>query len=217
MKTDTKAGFTIVELLVALVVISIIGVTFATYLSASYFSSLRQQDNLQLGSALQAASRTVSDELSLSSGILTTGTLTDTYAPGGGWITGGSTLVTTTPALDSTATIIYTPTGTPYTNEIVYFVTNNTLYRRVIKNPAATGNSTLTTCPQAHANSSCPADSVMADNVQSLAFTPLAADGSATTATNAQLVAFTLVLQKTSYNTNISSSRTETVRLRNKL
>jgi prepilin-type N-terminal cleavage/methylation domain-containing protein len=212
-----KAGFTLVELLVSLAVIGILGVTFVTYLSTSYFGSLQQQDRLQLGSTLQAANRTMSDELSLSSGILTTGTLTDTYAPVGGWVTSSSTLVTTSPALDNVGNIIYTATNVPYTNEIVYFVTSNTLYRRVIKNPAVTGNAALTTCPQIVANSSCPADGLVTSNVHSLTFTLLDADGAPATATNARLVTFTLALQKTSYNTTINSSRAETVRLRNKL
>jgi hypothetical protein len=51
-------------------------------------------------------------------------------------------------------------------NNVIYFLSNDSLYKRVLAAPVA-GNSEETTCPEAQASPSCPADKVMLRNISS--------------------------------------------------
>jgi hypothetical protein len=76
------------------------------------------------------------------------------------------------PAVDTDRNyIIDTATGEPYNNEFVYFKSGTTLYKRILADPAATGNSLRTTCPASLASSSCPADKVLLDTLDDMVFT----------------------------------------------
>jgi len=66
--------------------------------------------------------------------------------------------------------IIDTDTGSPYNNELVYFKSGTTLYKRTLANPNAVGNSLVTSCPAALASSSCPEDRRLIDDLDSMVF-----------------------------------------------
>jgi hypothetical protein len=73
------------------------------------------------------------------------------------------------PATTRDKTIIMNGTQ-PYANEFVLYLNGTTkqLLLRSLANPAATDNSTITSCPADATTASCPADKVICDNISSV-------------------------------------------------
>lgn len=114
------------------------------------------------------------EELRYGAGVRITNTITDPNAPSGGWNTSNEAfvIIIAVPAINSTDNyIIDTETGAPYNNELVYFKDGNVLYKRTLAHPEATGNTLVTSCPEASATSTCPADRELARYVDDMIFT----------------------------------------------
>ena len=168
-----QAGVTLVELIVVIGISSVLLLSFMTISVYLYGDTVRTSLYAQLATESQTVLRSVVEELRQSSAIETTNKNPDANAPGGGWTTSNSSLILiiSTPALDSSNNFIIDPnTGYPYQNEIIYFSSGTQLYKRFVANPAATGNTRKTTCPQASSNSSCPPDILMSKNFKTLSF-----------------------------------------------
>lgn len=128
----------------------------------------------EMTTASQNLLRGTVEELRYGAGVRDTNSITDANEPSGGWSTSNSNfvIIIAMPAQDADREyIIDTLTGEPYNNEFVYFKTGNTLYKRVLANPAASGNTARTTCPASLATSSCPADRELLDTLDDMVFT----------------------------------------------
>lgn len=166
-------GFTVVELLIALVVIGILLIPVLGIVTGYYFDTLRSMRVAEMQAELRASTQTISEEMKLSAGIIPQNTLSDANAPSGGWQTNNANqiLVAQFPALRQDGTIILDTPNKPYYNEVVYYLKDGNAYMRTIRNPSASGNVTQTTCPSALATSSCRADRVLLQNVLDMSFT----------------------------------------------
>ncbi len=73
------------------------------------------------------------------------------------------------PSIDTSKAIIMNGTQ-PYEDEFVFYLDGATkkLFVRTLANASATGNSRTTSCPPADATTSCPADKVIATNIESV-------------------------------------------------
>lgn len=179
-----NAGFTIVELLVVLSVMMVISLTVFGVASGFFSTLTRNNARTEMTVASQNLLRSTVENLRYGDGIRQSNQIADANEPMGGWSTSNSNFVViiAVPALDSANNyIIDTNTGSPYMNELVYYKNGATLMRRRLANPSATGNTAATSCPPAIATSSCPADIVLADYVQSMIFTLYDQDGAQTT------------------------------------
>ena len=161
MKTVDQQGMTMVELLVAISIATILASVILA-INLNFFGNVAQS---QITSELAVEShfvlQTMIEDIRLADAIASSNTLSDSNSPAGGWITSdsGNILVIDSPATNSSNDVIYdASTGYPYRNELVYFISGGALYRRTLKNTAAAGNTAVTTCPAAIASSSCPAD-----------------------------------------------------------
>lgn len=174
MKELGQRGLTIIELMMSIAIASII-TTVLFAISLGFFGdTVRSQVTAEMAVDSHFMLRAVIEDLRLADSIGTANNISDANAPPGGWITSdtNNVLIINRPATNSSNDIIYnTNTGNPYNNEYVYFVSNGTLYKRLLKNSAATGNSTVTTCPQALATTSCPADRKYSSYINDLTFT----------------------------------------------
>lgn len=174
MKHLNQAGLTIVELMIS---IGIAGVLASVLLIVSlgfFGDTIRGQVTSEMIVESHFALRTLTEDLRLGNNIGTNNTLSDANEPSGGWITSDTNniLIISTPAVDSDNQVIYDEvTGDPYPNELVYFLDNGVLSKRLIKNTAATGNSIKTSCPKSLATSTCPADRVYTSNVDDIGLT----------------------------------------------
>jgi hypothetical protein len=55
-------------------------------------------------------------------------------------------------------------------NEMVYFASNGSLYRRQLADSNAIGNKYKTSCPAANATATCPQDALLTNHFKSLSF-----------------------------------------------
>lgn len=160
--------------------------------------------------------------------------LSDAFQPGGGWTynTTPQTLVISAPALtgnrrSANRQPVYINTegcdasvleeNSPLYNNIIYFVSGTRLYKRTISAPssmATCGTSyQVQSCPQAQSSSTCPADRLLTDKLQT--FTVTYYDTSNTVVTNpesAERIKVSLTLKDRAFAEDITSTSTITLR-----
>lgn len=178
-----SGGFTIVELLVSITVLSLIVGVFLGLVS-SYMTTINRNNQLtEMTVASQNLLRTTVESLRFGDGVRQTNQIPDPNSPSGGWNTNNSTfvIIIAEPALDAGGNyIINSGTGSPYMNELVYYKDGSTLMKRKLANPDATGNTLRTSCPPNLASASCSADLQLAEYVKSMIFTLYDQDGNTT-------------------------------------
>jgi prepilin-type N-terminal cleavage/methylation domain-containing protein len=169
-----QQGFTIVELLLATSIAAILVTVLMTISLTYYGSTLNNHISAQLGIDSHYVLRNIVEDIRIADSVGTTNVLTDSNQPNGGWITSdpNNVLVITNPATNTTRDVIYdSSTGYPYRNELIYFISGNTLYKRTLQNIAAVGNIAKTSCPPTQATSSCPADKTYTTYIDDFTFT----------------------------------------------
>ncbi len=203
-RSDSSKGFTIVELLIVMVVGSILMVLLFGPLDDLYQSNVRGTKEVIQYTDVHNALRSIEHDISLSTAFNKANTITDPTGKLWSWTGDGSgkrTLITTNYATtidegNDTAgarTLVFSGTGckTPLTNNYVYFVSNGTLYRRLLRNTTTpcSGYSIgqKQTCAVGDTDSACKGvDAVIATSVTkftvdyygtSSSTTPLDSDG----------------------------------------
>jgi prepilin-type N-terminal cleavage/methylation domain-containing protein len=191
IRSDQR-GLTIVELLVVIIVSSII-MTVITTFALNYWtnSAVLQTDEETLVTRLTAGDY-LRNTVNAASGLIIQNDLADNHvgnadpADGTGkhWlpihavpgtIAVGGTGTTTPlvyfnrPSINTSQAIIMNGT-TPYQDDVVLYLNGTTkqLLARIVANPYAPGNRASTTCPVAIATTSCPRDTLIADQVSSV-------------------------------------------------
>jgi type II secretory pathway component PulJ len=215
-----EGGYTLVEVTVAVTVMAIVGVTFIGIIAHYFVVISRSNAQTEMTIASQNLLRTTVDNIRFGDGVRQTNQIPDGNGPAGGWNTNNSNfvIIIAVPALDSTRNYIIDPsTGSPYMNELVYYKSGSTLYRRVLANPLATGNRLKTTCPQAAASPTCRADALLAEYVNTMDFTLYDQNGAITSAaTNARSVKIDLNMQRNAPGDPITVKNSIRVTLRNR-
>lgn len=220
MSANKHSGFTIVELLIG---ISVASILFLAFMAAilNYFVLLTQNNALiDMTNSSQNLLRSTVSALRVSDGVRQTNSITDPNAPSGGWNTSNSNfvIVIDTPSLDVNHNyIIDSTTGGPYMDELVYYKSGTSLYKRTLANPNATGDTLATSCPPSLATSTCPADADLADYFQSMSFTLYDQNAATTTdPTQARSIGISLVMQRSVFGQSISLNNAIRVTLRNR-
>lgn len=155
-----QSGFTVLELVVVITVFNIVLISLLGIFSG-YFANL-MRSNIQTGLTIESQQvlSSITEDLRNAAAIRDTNLLPDANQPGG-WQTdeANDVLIIALPTLDSSRNFIEDPlTGKPYLDEIIYYQDASDFRKRILANPAATGNRLTTTCPPALATASCPAD-----------------------------------------------------------
>lgn len=218
--TNNRSGFTILELLIAIGITTALTTVLLTVSLTFYGDALRSHKTSELAIESHYALRHMVEDIRLADSIGITSALDDQYTPPGGWQTGSDqqVLVINTPAITSERDIIYHPeTGRPYTNELIYFVQDGALYKRILKNELAPNNNANTTCPQEHADESCFADINYSKNLDSLSFTFFdATNGETADPDLAHSVKIDLSVAEQSFGQQVSFENSIRTTLRNK-
>lgn len=215
-----QKGFTIVELILS-IGISTIMAGLLLFISLNLIGeTARARITAELAIESQILLRSMVEDARLAGSLSSTNQNTDANAPVGGWVTNdpSNILIIDIPAIDSSRNIIYdSNTGYPYDNEIVYYSSGGAMYRRVITNPTASGNSLKTSCPTALATSNCPADKKFTSFLTDLTFT-FYDDANATTAdaTLARSVQITVKVQRKILGKTVKFDNTIRTTLRNR-
>lgn len=212
-----QKGFTITELLVAVAVASIASVLIMYAFVFMYGGLLKEQTRSQMVLESQLFLKRMVDDIRVANQILTTNSLTDAYAPTGGWITSdpANIVVLTQPVTDSANDFIFDDsTGYPFQNEIVYFSNQSNMYRRTLANPTPLGNRATTTCPAG--TIACPSDIKLTDNLFSMQFAFFDINDDTTIVPEeARSVELTVNLSRRVYGEDITISNKTRITLRN--
>jgi hypothetical protein len=218
---DSKQkGFTVPELAIYITVGTILTLAFLTALTNYFILTVRNNAKIEMTTDSQNLLRRTVDALRLGDGVRQTNSISDPNAPPGGWNTNNTNfvIVIQTPAFDTDRNFIFDEdTGNPYMNELVYYKDGTNLLRRNLANPGATGNTLNTSCPPEEASESCPADAVLAENVESITFTLYDLNNALTNdPLLARSILINLALQRNVFGDAISFDNSIRVTLRNK-
>ena len=213
MKSHLKAGFTIVEIVIALSLISILSVIALTFFTNALADNARADAKATLLSEAQQTLDAVTNDIRLSANADEANRWPDENAPGApsnefSWASDNDTLVLAAAAEDEDKNIIFEDAVEyiSWKNNYIYFVQNGTLYRRTLAADVA-GNAAKTTCPAASASSSCPPDKVMAHsvNVERFTINYLDGDNNEVTPTDARSVELTLSLKTKAFGNDVKA------------
>lgn len=214
-----QGGFTITELVIS---ITVAGFLVAVLFIATFYyyaNTAQAQAAADLGIQSQSILSQMTEDIRLADAISSTNLLTDANAPAGGWVTSdpSNVIIIESPATDSSHNIIFdSNTGYPYRNEYIYFTSGTSMYKRILANTAAIGNTAKTTCPAASASSACPADILFSDHVSNLSFTFYDSGGASTAdAAQTRSVALTVNMSKDAYGKLVTLNNATRVTLRN--
>jgi len=214
-----QAGFTITELVIAIAIAGILAVVIFVATFDYYGDVNRSQTATDLALKSQSILNQMTSDIRLADAISSTNSISDPNAPAGGWVTSNpsNVIIIESPTLDSSHNIIYdSNTGNPYRNEFIYFVSGGSMYKRVLANTAANGNTAVTTCPAAKASKSCPADTLFSDHVSDLSFTFYdSSDNTTSDATQARSVLLSVNLSQKVLGKNVALSNQARITLRN--
>ncbi len=215
-----QKGFTIVELMISISLATVISGVLL-YISLNLIGdTTRARITAELAIESQILLRSIVEDTRLAGSLSTTNQNTDPNAPVGGWVTNdpSNILIIDLPAINASRDIIYdSSTGYPYDNEVVYYSSGSSMYRRTIVDPAATGNNVKTSCPPALATSTCPADKKFTSYLTDLTFT-FYDDTNNTTAdaTLARSVQITVKVQRKILGKTVKFDNTIRTTLRNR-
>ena len=212
-------GFTIVELLIAISLIGLISVSILGVFTNYLAIITRNNVLVDMTADSQNLLRSTVEELRYGAGVRVTNAVSDPNNLAG-WNTSNASfvIIIAVPAVDaSNEYIIDSDTGAPYNNELVYFKTGTTLYKRTLAHPDAIDNRATTSCPAAAVSPTCPADRKLISNVKSFVFTLYNQDdGTTTDPLLARSVKIDLALERDTFGAPLAFDNSIRVTLRNK-
>ena len=201
-----------VELLVATVVISTLIILMMNFVGGRIAGNARLNaiSDLQLQTKLTLD--VINRDIKHSANVDDQNRWADSYSPTSpgndyGWVSDNSTLIIARPASNSNNTILYEDPQTyiSYKDDLIYFVSNNTLYKRILAAEVA-NNKAQTTCPAG--TSGCAEDIKLADNVSSFAVTYYDGNDDIVSPTIARSVAVTIRAERTIFGRQLSEEQT---------
>lgn len=216
--TAAQGGYTLVELLVVMIVVSILSLAIVAFFTSWLQVESLAQSRSDLLINAENALDTITNDIKLSGDVDDNNRWADTYGPGGsyGWISGSQVLVLAKIATDKSNTVIYSDPSkyiTQKDNEI-YFLSGTTLYRRTLTSSSA-NDAAVTTCPAADATSACPADSVIATGVSNFTVTYYDASENIVTPSSARSVQLSITLSSSTGGKKASATYSTRMVFRN--
>ncbi len=213
-----QPGFTVVELLISISVTGILMVGILAATTNYYVLITRTNIRVDMSNDSQNLLRATVEAIRYGAGVRQSNTITDANAPLG-WSTSNANfvIIIAVPAQDSNGNYITDElTGGPYTNELVYYKSDTVLYRRTLANPLAVDNVAKTSCPPASASASCPADTKLLENLNTMTFALYDQDDAITTnAVDARSVKIDLSMVRETFGAPITINNSIRVTLRN--
>lgn len=205
-------GLTIVELMVTCVIVSILSVVLVAFLGNWTEQHAISQTRVNLLADAQNALDQITDKVRLSASADQNNRWEDSYAPGApgdllSWSSSANVLVLASAEEDSSGSIVFSDAlnYTSQKNNIIYYVSNGTLYQRTLAAPDD-DNAATTSCPPADATSSCPADKRMADNVSNFTVRYYDSSNAEVAPTSARSVGLSLTLTDDAYKQQVSET-----------
>lgn len=212
-----QGGFTLPEIIIVTAVVGIIALVISQFYANRLTDYAREFTQTQLQASTKQALETVERDIKSTQYVEANNNLTDSYNTSG-WTSGTSVLVLQVPALDSSGNPIYIDGlhTQIWSNEVIYFVSDSVLYRRLLKNPNAPGNTGVSTCPTG-TGGGCPNDGKVIEDVASMSLVYYDDTNQVTTLPNlVHTVKATLQRSKSSFGRLFTSTLTTSTTLRNR-
>lgn len=212
MKRLNNRGISLVELMLSLTIVSILSLVIMNFMVNWFEQHAITEARTALLTTAQDSLDLISDGIRLSSAADQNNRWQDPNSPGApsnqlSWESDNSTLVLASAAEDTDGNILFSDPSnyTSHKNNQIFFVTNGTLYRRLLASNTP-GNKSTTTCPAALATALCPADRKLAENVVDFEVKYFNSENLEVVPPNARSVQLTLTLRKTVSGKPIESS-----------
>lgn len=204
------------ELLIVSTVIGIVALVISQFYSNRLTDYAREFTQTQLQSNTKQAIETMERDIKSAKYVEASNSIEDANRPTG-WATSDNVLILQVPARDSAGNPIYIDGFHTqiWSNEVVYFVSDNVLYRRILSNTNAPGNTAVSTCPSGTAN--CPSDAKVIEDVASMTLAYYDDLNAATTLPNlVYTIQTTLQQSRSSFGRVFTSILTSSATLRNR-
>ena len=218
MKKLNNKGFTLTEALIAVSVMAILLTIIANFSITSLSNSTITTAQANLQGESQIAMDSIINDIRLSSGADDSNRWPDINNSGGdyAWQSDAANLVLAKAVLDGADNIIFADPAQYISekNNVIYFVKDKVLYKRVLASPVA-NNSSRTTCPKASATTACPADRELLTNVTEFSIKYFNGDEQEVTPTDARSIELTVKTSVKKFSRNITSDYTTRAVFRN--
>ncbi len=217
-----QAGFTIIEMLVATVVASLLMIGIMTFLTTTLVNNSVRSIRADLYREAQLTLDVLTKDIRLSAAADEQNRWEDEFSPnaastaGLGWESDADTLVLATAAEDGSGDILFQDATHYITHKDnnIYYLQNGSLYKRIL--PAdVPDNSANRTCPAASASASCPADRELVKNVSNFDIHYYNSMDEEVGPAEARSEEVSLTLQKTKYNRTVTAEYTTRTVFRN--
>lgn len=221
MRHLASSGFTLVEALVSLVVTTAVVLILTNYMLGGVQQSSIALSRDNMTKETEQSLDLMTNDIRLSANADDKNRWPDANSPGGsanqfGWQSNGTTVVLATAAKNKSGNIIFADPANYITekNNVVYFVQNGTLYKRVIADPVS-GNAAVTSCPAAQASSSCPADTELLHNITAFGVTYLNGQNQSVSPTDARAIQVHVTVTKDVFKQPVTADYTTRMVFRN--
>lgn len=200
-----QRGFTLLEIMIATAVVSVLAILIVGFLTNTFVNTMYKSARSDMLHETQLALDTMNTDIRHAANVDDQNRWPDENAPGGpySWRSDEDTLILASPVVDSNNDFIYRDPFAylTYKNNLIYFIDNNTLYRRTLAADVS-GNDATTTCPED--STSCPGDSKLAEDVKTFHINYFDANDNEVPPTNARSVQATLVVERHVYNRTLN-------------
>lgn len=217
----SESGMTIVELTVAMVISGLVVAAVLGFMTSNISTSAVETARADLLSEAHIGLDRTANDIRLSTSADDNNRWQDNHAPGApsdtfSWQSDSDTLILATSAEDTSGNILFEDALDYITvkNNIIYFVDDGVLYKRVLA-ASVTGNKAKTTCPAAAASTSCPADTVVLQNVTSFSVKYFNGQNQEVAPTDARSIELNVKLSKTRFGRPITADYTTRMVFRN--
>lgn len=216
-----QSGMTLVELTVSMVISGLVVAAILGFMTSNISTSAVETARADLLSEAHVGLDRTANDIRLSTSADDNNRWQDDHAPSApsdsfSWQSNSTTLILATSAEDTNGNILFEDALDYITvkNNIIYFVRDGVLYKRVLAAPTS-GNKAKTTCPAASASASCPADTVVLQNVTSLTIKYFNGQNQQVTPTDARSIELSVSLSRNRFGKPITASYTTRMVFRN--
>lgn len=209
MSRRTQSGFTLVDMMVTIILISLVSLTLANFITTWLQSATLAQIRAELLGNAQSALDQITTDIKLSGSADQNNRWADDNAPGNqyGWQSNTQTLVLAKAATDSGQNVIFSDPAEYISQKSnqVYYLVGTTLYRRTIRS-SDPADSSVTTCPPASATAACPADKTVATDVSNFAVQYFDSDDQVVAPAEARSIQLAITLARNQNGRTISAN-----------
>ena len=216
-----NAGFTLIEAMVSLVVTTAVVLVLTNYMLGNIQQTTLTSNRDTLIKETEQSLDLATNDIRLSANADANNRWPDPNSPDGttneySWQSDSSTLILATAAKDASGNIIFSDAKNYITekNNIIYFVKNGTLYKRVVASPVS-GNSAQTTCPADSASSSCPADTELLHDVTTFSVSYLNGENQEVSPTSARSIQLHVTVSRSVFGQPVTADYTTRMVFRN--